>query len=173
MSDTRGAAAPNVHGGAANRVSTTGNRFEEVATAMGAQISSVMTPNPVCVPRDASLSATAAIMRDSDIGAVVVMDDGRITGIATDRDLVVRGLADGADPVQTPVATVASPSAVALSADSSTADAVRQMRESSVRRLPVCDTAGNPIGIVSLGDLAEEMDPESALADISSATPNV
>lgn len=140
---------------------------------MGALISSVMTPNPVCVEQDASVAATAAIMRDSDIGAVIVMDNGRIAGIATDRDLVVRGVAEGFDPMAAPIATVASPTAICLSSDSSTADAVRRMRESSVRRLPVCDSAGHPVGIVTLGDLAEELDPESALADISAATPNI
>lgn len=140
---------------------------------MGVQIASVMTPNPVCVPRDVSVSATAAIMRDNDIGSVIVMNDGRVAGIVTDRDLVVRGLAEGFDPGGSPIGAVASPSAICLGPEASTDDAVRQMRESSVRRLPVCDGAGHPVGIVSLGDLAEELDPESALADISAATPNI
>lgn len=140
---------------------------------MGEQISSVMTPNPVCVPQDVSVTATAAIMRDNDIGAVIVMNDGRVSGIVTDRDLVIRGLAEGFNPLDAPVGAVASPSAICLAPDASTADAVRQMRDNSIRRLPVCDAAGHPVGIVSLGDLAEELDPESALADISAATPNI
>ncbi|HZE41506.1 MAG TPA: CBS domain-containing protein [Stackebrandtia sp.] len=139
---------------------------------MIANISGIMTRDPICVDPGLSVSATASIMRDNDIGAVVVTNDGHVTGIATDRDLVTRGLAEGINPVDTPVGNLTTPAATCLGEESSTADAVRQMREEGIRRLPVCDSTGRPVGIVSLGDLAEYMDPASALADISSAAPS-
>ncbi|MFF0584680.1 CBS domain-containing protein [Streptomyces sp. NPDC003781] len=131
----------------------------------------VMTGDPVTVEPLTSVTAVARIMRDRDLGAVLVTEGGRLRGLVTDRDLVVRSLAEGGDPEQTTVAGACSDDLVTVRPDEELDRAVRLMREHAVRRVPVVDH-GHPVGIVSLGDLAMERDPESALGDISVARPN-
>jgi CBS domain-containing protein len=114
----------------------------------------------------------ACAMRDNDIGDVVVLDNGRLCGILTDRDIVVRALATGCDPTLTSVGEVCSRALVTLAPDDSTGEAVRVMRERAIRRLPV-EEDGRVVGIVTLGDVAVDADRRSALADISAAPPNV
>jgi CBS domain-containing protein len=110
-------------------------------------------------------------MRDGNIGDVVVLEEDRIQGILTDRDIVVRALADGRDPARTTVGEICSRELTTLSPDDAIGDAERIMRDKAVRRLPVVE-GGRPVGIVSLGDLAVERNPESALGGISAAPPN-
>ena len=137
-----------------------------------ARIEEVMTPDPVTIPIGSSIAEAARLMREGDIGAMIVVDeDDQVEGILTDRDIAVRAVADDRDPTQTRVGEVASTDLETLSPSSSVKDAVKLMRERSVRRLPVVD-GGRPVGMVSIGDLAEELDPRSALADISRAPAN-
>ncbi|MET7325674.1 CBS domain-containing protein [Streptomyces sp. NPDC005549] len=131
----------------------------------------VMTGDPVTVEPLTSVTAVARIMRDRDLGAVLVTEGDRLRGLVTDRDLVVRSIAEGGDPEQTTVAGACSDDMVTVRPDDELDHAVRLMREHAVRRVPVVDD-GHPVGIVSLGDLAMERDPESALGDISVAWPN-
>ncbi|OMI91162.1 oxidoreductase [Streptomyces sp. M1013] len=131
----------------------------------------VMTGDPVTVEPLTSVTAVARLMRDRDLGAVLVTEGDRLRGLVTDRDLVVRSVAEGGDPEQTTVAGACSDDMVTVRSDEELDHAVRLMREHAVRRLPVVDD-GRPVGIVSLGDLAMERDPESALGDISVARPN-
>jgi CBS domain-containing protein len=134
-------------------------------------VSEVMTRNPVALQAEASLVEAARAMRDHDIGAVVVLDDDALRGIVTDRDLVVRALAEGGDPRSTALAQVCSEELLSLSPQDTVEHAVELMRRHAVRRLPVVE-ASRPVGIVSLGDLAVERDPGSALGGISAADPN-
>ncbi len=138
---------------------------------MAQTVGEVMTPDPVTLDTNASILAAAEVMRECDIGDILVCDDGRICGIVTDRDLVVRALADGHAPDQLTLRDVCSPELTMTLPDTEVDDAVRLMREKALRRLPVVED-GRPIGIVSLGDLAIVRDPMSALADISAAPPN-
>lgn len=131
----------------------------------------VMTPEPITVMSTTSLEQAARRMRDAGIGNVIILDGEQITGILTDRDIVVRAVAEGWDPGSTPVGEVASRELTTVSPDDSVEAAVNLMRERSVRRLPVVE-GGRPVGILSLGDLALERDPDSALGDISAAPPN-
>ncbi|MDG9727488.1 MULTISPECIES: CBS domain-containing protein [unclassified Streptomyces] len=131
----------------------------------------IMTGDPVTVEPQASVTAVARIMRDQDLGAVLVTDGDELRGLVTDRDLVIRSVAQGGDPEQTTVAGACSDDMVTVRSDEELSHAVRLMREHAVRRVPVVDD-GRPVGIVSLGDLAMERDPESALGDISVARPN-
>jgi CBS domain-containing protein len=101
----------------------------------------------------------------------VIVEKGQIQGILTDRDIVVRGLAEGRDPARTTVGEICSRELTVLSPTDSVGDAVKVMRDKAIRRLPVVE-GGRPVGIVSLGDLAVERDPESALGGISAAPPN-
>ncbi|NEY31540.1 CBS domain-containing protein [Streptomyces sp. PRKS01-65] len=131
----------------------------------------IMTSEPVTVEPQTSVVDVARIMRDEDLGAVLVTEGDRLRGLVTDRDLVIRALAEGGDPQQTTVAGACSDDVVTVRPDEELDHVVELMREHAVRRVPVVDE-GHPVGIVSLGDMAMERDPESALGDISVARPN-
>jgi CBS domain-containing protein len=138
---------------------------------MKQRIREVMTPCPKTIPPTATIMEAACAMRDHAIGDVVVADGERLFGILTDRDIVVRALAEGRDPRHTSVADICSRELVTMAPDESTGQAVRLMRERAIRRLPVEDH-GRVVGIVTLGDVAIDADRMSALADISAAPPN-
>ncbi|NLA36636.1 MAG: CBS domain-containing protein [Actinobacteria bacterium] len=137
---------------------------------MNSTIEQVMTTDVVSCSKTATVADAARLMRDRNIGDVLVTDNsGKLAGIVTDRDMVVRCLADGADPNVT-LGEVCTTDLATLTRDASIDEAVRMMSERSMRRVPVVDR-GKPIGIVSLGDLAIERDPQSALGEISAAAP--
>jgi CBS domain-containing protein len=139
---------------------------------MAAQrVSDVVTAAPVTVPSGQSLTQTAKAMRDHDIGDVLVIDNGQLAGLVTDRDIVVRGLADGGDPGKVTVGEICSADLVTVRPDEEADTAVQRMREQAVRRVPVVD-GQQIVGILSLGDMAMERDEHSALADVSVQAPN-
>ena len=131
-----------------------------------------MTPEPEALEATATVMHAAELMRARDIGDVVVLEDDRLYGILTDRDIVVRVLAERSDPAAVTVGEACSRVLTTISPTESLADAVRLIREKAIRRLPVVEDGGRVVGIVSLGDLAEARDPKSALGDISAAAPN-
>ncbi|OAH12063.1 CBS domain-containing protein [Streptomyces jeddahensis] len=130
----------------------------------------VMTPGVVAVRPDASLVEAAQLMRAQDIGDVLVTDEQGVIGVLTDRDIALRAVADGADPLTVSAQSVCTPDPVVIGPDDAVSAAVHLMRDHAVRRLPVVED-GLPVGVVSLGDLAVAQDPSSALADISRAEP--
>jgi CBS domain-containing protein len=136
----------------------------------GQKVRDVMTTNPVCVTPDTTIMDAAKKMRAEDIGDVLVQDGGSVC-IMTDRDVVVRAIAEGRDPASTLVRDVCSTDIETVTPDTPITTAIGLMRDKAIRRLPVVED-GQPVGIVSLGDFAERQDPKSALADISSAPPN-
>jgi CBS domain-containing protein len=138
---------------------------------MAQSIREVMTSDPRTVPTDATLEDAAREMGRDDIGAVLVEDHGSLAGILTDRDIVVRAIAEHRDPSSTKVGDVATRDVTALTPDQTVDDAIKIVREKNVRRIPVVQD-GRPAGIVSIGDLAIERDSGSALADISSEPAN-
>ena len=138
---------------------------------MPQSIREVMTPDPRTVEPGATLQDAARRMSEDDIGAVLVEDGGSLAGILTDRDIVVRAVAEGRDPASPRVADVASRDVTALTVDQSVEDAIKIVREENVRRIPVVQD-GRPAGIITIGDLAIERDAGSALADISSEPAN-
>ncbi|MFF3492813.1 CBS domain-containing protein [Streptomyces sp. NPDC002795] len=131
----------------------------------------VMTPGVVSVRPDASLVEAAQLMRAQDIGDVLVADEAQVVGVLTDRDIALRAVADGADPLTVSAEAVCTPHPVVIGPDDEVSTAVALMREYAVRRLPVVQD-GHAVGMVSLGDLALTQDPASALADISSRPEN-
>jgi CBS domain-containing protein len=135
-------------------------------------VKDVMTPEVVYLPADATVDEAARAMREKDIGDVVVTDGPALAGVLTDRDIVVRAVADRRDPCNTPVGQVATRDPVMIQQDAPTDEAARLMRERAVRRLLVCDNDRRLVGIVSIGDLAVRLDPSSALGEISGASPN-
>jgi CBS domain-containing protein len=138
---------------------------------MARSVGDIMTRNPRTVEAGDSVAEAARQMRDGDFGSVLVLDNGRVDGIVTDRDIAVRAVAEGRDPESTQVSEIYSTGVATVEPSQSIEDAVQTMREHDIRRLPVVEN-GRPVGILSLGDLAVERDPESVLADISASSPD-
>jgi CBS domain-containing protein len=138
---------------------------------MATTVRELMTPTPIAMAAGFPLDDAARRMRDHDVGDVIVLDGARVCGVVTDRDIVVRAVAEGRDPKATRLGDICSRDVVAVHPDESPEAAARLMREHAVRRLPVLD-GDTAIGIVSIGDLAIERDAGSVLGDISSAAPN-
>jgi CBS domain-containing protein len=135
-------------------------------------VADVMTKQVVYLPAETTVDEAAQAMRAADIGDVVVTDGPALAGIVTDRDIVVRAVAEGQDPSRMTVGSIASTDLVMIQQDASPREAVRLMRDRAVRRLLVCDADRQLVGVVSLGDLAMQLDPSSVLSDISEAAPN-
>jgi len=138
---------------------------------MAQTVEDIMTTSPRTVNVDDTVQDAARVMNDNDIGDVIVTEDGQVTGILTDRDIVVRAVAEGLDASSTEVRKICTTGIEAIEPDASVDDVLRTMREHDIRRLPVVKN-GRPVGIVSLGDLAVEREPDSTLADISAAAPD-
>ena len=118
-----------------------------------------MTAHARCVASDNTLVEAAGLMRQLDVGALPVCDVDRLVGMVTDRDIVLRGVADGRDAHTATVSEVMSQGAFHIYADQSVEEAGALMEEKQVRRLPVLDRQKRLIGIVSLGDLAVNSQP--------------
>ena len=132
-----------------------------------------MTAAPQSVPPTATIAEAAGLMREHDIGDVVVIEDGtdRIIGIVTDRDVAVRGVGAGHDPEATSVRTICSTALATVRPDETVTEAARLMRRHDVRRLPVVES-GVAIGVISLGDIAGSEESVTVLDDLSAAPPN-
>jgi CBS domain-containing protein len=133
-------------------------------------VSEIMSTDPATVPGQVSISEAARLMREREIGDVLVTEEGRLRGVLTDRDIVVRAVAEERTDTAT-VREICTEDVVSCRVSDEVDRAVALMREHAVRRLPVLDE-GRPVGVVSLGDLAIERDQRSALADISAAFPS-
>src|SRR3954452_11885425 len=129
-----------------------------------------MTAHPTVVEVTDSLRSVAQTMATQDVGALVVAENGAVVGIVTDRDLVVRGLAEGIG-LDAPVGQLMTGNLTSVRPDDDVARLVQIMREEAVRRVPVVE-GDRAVGIVTIGDLAQALDADSALADISAAPPN-
>ena len=132
----------------------------------------VMSPAPVRLAADESVSTAARAMKEHGIGTVLVVTDGRLSGLVTDRDIAIRVLAEDRDPRTTRVGDIASSDLAVLGPDDDVDQAIRLVRERAVRRIPVVQD-GAPVGVVSISDLALKQDQGSALSDISAALPNI
>ncbi|MEU4334762.1 CBS domain-containing protein [Micromonospora lupini] len=130
-----------------------------------------MTTRLVTMDGNDTLIAAAQEMRDSAIGDVVVTDGDSVVGIVTDRDITVRGVAENMDPGSTRLSEITSRDVITVSQYDDAVSAADLMRTYAVRRLPVIDE-GRLVGLVSMGDLAVEREPQSVLADISADDPN-
>lgn len=136
------------------------------------RVSDVMTKQVVYLPAETRLDEAARVMKESDIGDVVVTDGATLAGVLTDRDIVVRAVAEGADPGATTIGSIVTREVVMIEQHCTAGEAAALMRERNIRRVLVCDNERKLVGIVSLGDLAMQLDPQSALSDISEAAPN-
>jgi len=136
---------------------------------MSNSVREVMTTELIALDRSRNALDAARAMAENNVGDVVVTDNNGICGIVTDRDIVVRVLAANKS-IETTLGEICSRDLETLEATDTVDDAIRMMREHAVRRLPVVEN-NQPIGIVSLGDLALDRDPQSVLGAVSGAPP--
>jgi CBS domain-containing protein len=132
-------------------------------------VGDIMTRVVVQMPAETNLVDAARAMRDRQIGNVLVTEHGTLMGLTTDRDIVVRAVAEAMDPSRTRLGEITTGDVVRIGLDASADEAADVMRQQAVRRLVVTDHRGAVAGIVSLGDLALAKDPSSALGVISGA----
>ncbi|HEX8168981.1 MAG TPA: CBS domain-containing protein [Thermoanaerobaculia bacterium] len=136
----------------------------------------VMTANPECVSQSDSIRDVARIMKEQDTGVVPVVDGKKIIGLITDRDIVVRGLAEGKDLGNVRVNELMTKQVRSVREDAPVNEALSLMTSAEVRRVPVVNRNDEIVGIVSIGDIATNTNQDgkvgNALEDISDAPPN-
>lgn len=126
------------------------------------KVQDIMTTEVATASPDSTLEEVASMMKEEDTGAIPVLDEDELVGIITDRDIVVRCIAEGKDATETTVEDILSEDPVTISPDADVEEAARLMSERQIRRLPVVDD-GELVGMVSLGDIAvKEVDEEPA-----------
>ena len=121
---------------------------------MGTKIHEVMTDRPRCVTPETPVSEAAQLMESEDIGSLPILDGEQLTGVVTDRDIVIRAIAKGKDPRGMPVREVASSELVTVNANDDLSEALKLMASHQVRRLPVVDDDNKLVGIVAQADVA-------------------
>ena len=141
------------------------------------RVRDIMTADPACVRESDGIVEAARIMKREDAGVVPIVDgDRKLVGIITDRDIVVRLVADGRNPLDCKVNEAMTKHTQSVREDASVDDVLGIMHSANVRRVPVCDPNGRIVGIVSMGDLAVETNEKSKVGDvvqdISEARPN-
>jgi CBS domain-containing protein len=135
----------------------------------------VMTPNPVTVTEKDSIADAARIMKSSDTGVVPVVDGRKIIGLITDRDIVVRLVAEGKNPASAKVTDAMSRSVRSVEESASVDEVIEMMTRAEVRRVPVVNSSQELVGIVSMADVASDGQHGkvgAAMEDISEAPPN-
>jgi CBS domain-containing protein len=117
-------------------------------------VADAMTRQVVYLPEDTTLDEAAQVMRDKGIGDVVVTRGPTMTGMVTDRDIVIRAVAEGLPPHKTTLAAITTRELIMVEQSATVDEAVRAMRDRGVRRLLVCDADRKAVGIISLSDVA-------------------
>jgi len=123
------------------------------------KIRDVMTPSPRTVESSAPVQEAAKIMRDEDVGAIPIVENGSLVGIVTDRDIALNVVAEGKE-ISTPVSQIAAGDLVTVDPDQSLDEALRLMAQHKVRRLPVVEEDGRPVGIIAQADIARQADDQ-------------
>jgi CBS domain-containing protein len=137
------------------------------------KVSEVMTAQVASAEPGSSIRTVGKMMSDVDTGAVPVVEGGKIVGLVTDRDIVLRAVAENAD-LEAAVSTIMTPDVQTCSEEDSVADAVGKMASQAIRRLVVVNDSGRMVGIVSLGDISKDYGAKQVgktLEDISFAPP--
>lgn len=128
------------------------------------KVKDIMTTNVTCVNPSTSVIETARLMQQHNIGSIPVCDNNGIVGIVTDRDIVIRNIAQGKDPNSTIVKDVMTSAITTVSPEMEVDDISRKMASSQIRRLPVVDN-NKVVGIVALGDVATQAKYDAEIAD--------
>jgi CBS domain-containing protein len=152
------------------------DRNQNKSSASSRSVRDVMTPNPECVSEKDSIRDVARIMKDRDTGVVPVVDGKKIIGLITDRDIVVRGIAEGKDIANVRVTEIMTRSVRSVKEDAPLSEVMQMMTRAEVRRVPVVNGRDEIVGIVSLGDIATNTNQDGKVGqtveDISEAPPN-
>ena len=121
------------------------------------KVRELMTTEPITVEPDATLGEVATLMKQEDCGSIPVVEAGRLVGIVTDRDIVIRGVAGGTDPKTQRVSTIMSADPVTIGADDDVTEAEKVMADRQIRRLPVVEN-GKLVGIIVTAQIARAAD---------------
>ena len=121
---------------------------------MGPKVHEVMTDRPRAVTPETTVSEAAQLMKSDDIGSLPILEGEQLTGMVTDRDIVIRAIAEGKDPRGMPVREVASRELVTVHADDDLSEALKLMASQQVRRLPVVDEDNRLVGVLAQADVA-------------------
>ena len=124
----------------------------------------IMTSNVRTAAPDTQLREVAVMMRDGDVGSLPVVENGKLVGIVTDRDIVVRAVAEGRDATS-PVSEAMTAEIYAVRPDDFVFEAIRMMGDKQVRRIPVVGESGELAGIIAMADIALEMEDERDIAE--------
>ena len=122
----------------------------------GTKVREVMTDNPRCVTPETLVSEAARLMRSEDVGSLPILEGEKVTGVITDRDIVIRAVAEEKDPRGMPVREVASRELVTIRPDENLSEALKLMASYQVRRLPVVDEDNTLVGVLAQADIAME-----------------
>lgn len=129
---------------------------------MAKSIREAMTPNPSTVQPTTSIVEAAQVMKSEDAGVVPVVDGEQLIGMLTDRDIVIRIIAEGRDANSTTVGDIASRQLVTIDPQQEIDEAVRLMSQHQVRRLPVVEEDGRLVGVIAQADIAQTTDAATA-----------
>ncbi len=129
-------------------------------------VSEIMTTDFEMIDSTCSLTEVAEKMKSLNVGFLPVREGTRLIGLLTDRDIVIRGLADGRDPGSTQVKDILSSEVVYCYDDDSVEDAARLMEDNQVRRLVIVNHDQTPVGILSIGDIAVKSGQEELAGEI-------
>lgn len=124
----------------------------------------IMTRNVKTASREMSLTEVAKLMREGDMGALPVVENGKLVGIVTDRDIVVRAIAEGKD-FETKIGDVMTTEVFSAKEDDFIFEAIRLMGDKQIRRIPVINETGELAGIIAIADIALEMEDEREIAE--------
>jgi CBS domain-containing protein len=125
---------------------------------MPQNIRDVMTSNPCSIDAKRSVAYAAKMMREEDVGLAPIVEDDKLIGLLTDRDIAIRVVAEGRDPDQVKVRDVASTQLITVDPQQDLDEALRMMAKHQVRRLPVVEEDGRLVGVVAQADIAREGD---------------
>lgn len=130
------------------------------------KLKDIETKNPQVINPDQTIAEAARKMKEIDVGMLPVCDGHRLLGAITDRDIVIRAIADGRDPLSTKVQEAMTREIHYCFEDDEVKDAARLMEEKQIRRLPVVNRENQLVGIVSLGDLALRSDDDEMAEEV-------
>ena len=136
----------------------------EISAKFRMRCREIMTRNVKTATPDMSLEAVAALMRDGDMGAVPVIENSKLVGIATDRDIVVRAVAAGKN-ANTTIGAAMTTEIFSVKPDDFVFEAIRLMGDRQIRRVPVVGPSGELVGIIAMADIALEMEDEREIAE--------
>ena len=125
---------------------------------MGKSVRDVMTSNPCTIDADKPVAYAAKMMKQENVGIAPIVEGDRLVGTLTDRDIVVRVVAEGKDPQTVTTREVASTAPVTVDPQQDLEEALRLMATHQVRRLPVVEEDGRVVGVVAQADVAREAD---------------